>query len=69
MRFVANPPNLWPLSHIELLGVAPVAHLRVDEEATKWIVAERLSPDIPFRRPGHEQWLFGEREHDGGGKA
>ena len=69
MRLVANPPNPWSLSHTELLGVAPAADLRVCEEATKLIVAKVLSTDIPFRRPNQEQWLFGEREHGGGGSA
>ena len=69
MRLVANPSNPWSLSDTELLGVAPAADRRVYEEATKWIVAEILSQDISFRRPNQEQWLFGEREHDGGGNA
>ena len=69
MRLVVNPSNPWSLSDTELLGVAPAADRCVYEEATKWIVAEILSQDIPFRRPNQEQWLFGEREHGGGGSA
>ena len=69
MRLVVNLSNPWSLSDTELLGVAPAADRRVDEEATNWIVADILRQDISFRRPNQEQWLFGEREHDGGGDA
>lgn len=48
-RQVSNPPNPWSSTHVEWLGEAPPAQLRVYEEEARSILSENDSPDVPFR--------------------
>ncbi len=48
-RAVANPPNPWHSSHVELLGPAPEVALQVYEEECRSALSENDSPDVPFR--------------------
>ena len=48
-RPVANPPNPWHSTHVELLGPPPDAELKVYEERARSIVSQNDSPDLPFR--------------------
>lgn len=49
MRRVENPPNPYLSEHHEWLGPAPPARLEVFEDASRGILSENDSPDIPFR--------------------
>jgi len=46
---VANPPNPYATSSVELLGPAPDAKLEVYDDESKSILSENNSPDVPFR--------------------
>ncbi|MFO0550874.1 MAG: radical SAM protein [Polyangiaceae bacterium] len=51
LRVVSNPPNPWHSTAVEYLGDAepPLARLRIIEDATRSILAQNSSPDLPFR--------------------
>jgi DNA repair photolyase len=48
VRPVANPPNPWRSSHIELLEPAPPEPLAIYEETARSILSKNDSPDVPF---------------------
>lgn len=49
LRVVSNPPNPWHASSVDWLGEPPLVEPEVRIDASKSILSENDSPDIPFR--------------------